>query len=115
MASATKDKDMATDLVASGADEPGDEKPKGPPPPQLEPEGGGFFHIYKKGQGYWTRMGTALGATLIGGLLANFLYQWLPVWLPGLGVSVARAKPVAIYIIAAFLAAYALVIFWLMN
>jgi hypothetical protein len=25
----------------------------------------GFFHIYKSGQGYWTRMGSAAGALLI--------------------------------------------------
>ena len=28
-------------------------------------EAAGFFHIYKKGQGYWTRMGTVGGAALI--------------------------------------------------
>ena len=32
--------------------------------------GGGFFTIYKKGQGYWTRMGTAVGAALLGALIA---------------------------------------------
>ncbi len=34
----------------------------------------GFFTIYKKGQGYWTRMGTALGAALIAFLFAEFIY-----------------------------------------
>ncbi len=41
----------------------------------------GFFQIYKKGQGYWTRMGTALGAGLIIALTVWFFYQQLPVWL----------------------------------
>ena len=36
--------------------------------------GGGFFSIYKKGQGYWTRMGTALGAAFIALLVADFIY-----------------------------------------
>lgn len=35
----------------------------------------GYFHIYKKGQGYWTRMGTVFGVSLIGLLSANFLYS----------------------------------------
>jgi len=36
--------------------------------------GGGFFHLYKPGQGYWTRMGTAGGAVLLIALLARFIY-----------------------------------------
>src|SRR3954465_12679638 len=36
--------------------------------------GGGFFHLYKPGQGYWTRMGTAAGAVLLIAMLARFLY-----------------------------------------
>ena len=39
--------------------------------------GGGFFTIYKHGQGYWTRMGTAIAAALISLLTANFVYQRL--------------------------------------
>src|SRR5688572_6709972 len=46
-----------------------------------EDSGDGFFKIYKKGQGYWTRMGTALGAGLIIALTTWFFYQQLPVWL----------------------------------
>lgn len=37
----------------------------------------GFFTIYKKGQGYWTRMGTALGAALLSLLFAQFVYSQL--------------------------------------
>jgi len=81
MASATKEqqkdgKAMATDLVAPGADDPGDDRPKGP---QLSEKpsgtGGGYFTIYKKGQGYWTRMGTAVSVTLLVGLTAFELYD----------------------------------------
>jgi preprotein translocase SecE subunit len=37
--------------------------------------GGGYFRIYKKGQGYWTRMGTVAGVVLIGVLTAWFLWD----------------------------------------
>ena len=36
--------------------------------------GGGWFHLYKPGQGYWTRMGTAAGVVLLIALLARFLF-----------------------------------------
>src|SRR5687767_5189741 len=36
--------------------------------------GGGWFHLYKPGQGYWTRMGTAAGAVLLIAMLARFIY-----------------------------------------
>ena len=39
----------------------------------------GFFTIYKRGQGYWTRMGTALGAALIAFLFAEFTWGRLKV------------------------------------
>ena len=51
---------MATDVIATGDEEPATSKP--PAPAAQQADGGGFFHIYKKGQGYWTRMGTAVGA-----------------------------------------------------
>jgi preprotein translocase SecE subunit len=35
----------------------------------------GFFHIRKRGQGYWTRMGTAAGAALVGALMLNFIFS----------------------------------------
>jgi preprotein translocase subunit SecE len=65
--------------VNGGADE-GSEQPPNvvnyrsaePKPPS---RGGGFFTIYKKGQGYWTRMGTALGAAIISVLCAEFIYS----------------------------------------
>jgi preprotein translocase subunit SecE len=43
--------------------------------PARSAKGGGFFAVYKRGQGYWTRMGTALGAGLLITVLALFVYE----------------------------------------
>src|SRR4051812_11370113 len=93
MASATTEKPenekaMASDVVASGADDDGGEKHR--PPQTQRDQGDGFFHIYKKGQGYWTRMGTAGAAALLAALTASFLYQHLHVWLHDMGVSLGH-------------------------
>jgi preprotein translocase subunit SecE len=57
---------------------------------------GGFFTIYKKGQGYWTRMGTAIAATVLCGLTASFIYEQLNagvrgLWPLGIGITVMAA------------------------
>jgi len=83
MASATKEqqkdgKAMATDVIAPGADDSrDDELPKGPQPSERPTRsgGGGYFTIYKKGQGYWTRMGTAISVTCLAALTAFELYD----------------------------------------
>lgn len=63
---------MATDVLATGADNDRDS-----PEPQFEPrpQHHSFFSVYKKGQGYWTRMGTALGALLLITVLCMFVYE----------------------------------------
>ena len=109
MASATEEKEKQ--MAADDIDEGGEKRPA----PAVKDEGGGFFHIYKKGQGYWTRMGTAAGAALIAALTANFLYHQLPVWIGAVGVESAKAKSLSIYIIGALLIGFALLVFWLMN
>jgi preprotein translocase SecE subunit len=79
--------------------------------------GGGFFTIYKRGQGYWTRMGTAMGAALLGALLAYNLYVWIPV-LINLGSTpdaLARERQVAIGVAAGFFVLYAGFVWWLTN
>jgi preprotein translocase subunit SecE len=86
MASATEngEKTMATDVMVPGANEPGDRRP---PQPQQRAEsagGHGFFTIYKKGQGYWTRIGTAIGAGVIIATTGWFLYRFLPPNIPSL-------------------------------
>jgi len=143
MASATKDKAdndekaMATDVIAPGADDDeGGEKPQQQQPPQKSAErgarDGGFFHIYKRGQGYWTRMGTAAAALVIAALVVNFLWVNLPVWLrpmfdnseaiTDLNQKAAVAQHAAAFarnwtlgICSGFLVVYAIVMFWLMN
>jgi preprotein translocase SecE subunit len=46
---------------------------------RTEPRSGpGFFTIYKKGQGYWTRMGTLAGVALLGVMLAYTLWVHIP-------------------------------------
>lgn len=112
MASATTEKKMASDAIIPSAHEGGNRPPE---PRRAADDKGGFFRIHKKGQGYWTRMGTAAAAALIGALTANFLYHHLPVWLGAAGVSQGQTRPVAIYIIAALLIGYGLLVFWLMN
>jgi preprotein translocase subunit SecE len=49
--------------------------PSGPRPTATGGAGeGGYFRIYKKGQGYWTRMGTLAGAALIGAMTIEFVW-----------------------------------------
>ena len=42
----------------------------------------GFFRPYKPGQGFWTRLGTGLGAALVILFTIHFLYKTLPAWTP---------------------------------
>jgi|HubBroStandDraft_1064217.scaffolds.fasta_scaffold251265_2 preprotein translocase SecE subunit len=51
---------------------PGD---RGPGTGSSPAGGGGYFTIYKKGQGYWTRMGTVIAVALIGILAGHFIWQ----------------------------------------
>jgi len=72
---------------------------------------GGFFHIYKSGQGYWTRMGTIAGAGLIGVLSAHFVYADLRPRVPFLEAHHSWALAVSLI----FLAIYGLLVFWFTN
>ena len=84
MASDTKitkeEKAMAADtVIAPGADEPRDDRDRRQPTAERpEPAKPGFFAIYKKGQGYWTRMGTAIGAGMLGALTTWQIYRYIP-------------------------------------
>ena len=66
--------------------------------------GRGFFTIYKKGQGYWTRMGTAAAGFGISFLLAkNLVYDQLRAWLhlsAGKSLAIAGAVFVALAVFA---------------
>jgi len=67
---------------------------------------GGFFTIRKKGQGYWTRMGTVMGAGLIAIFAMQFIYEQVR----------AYTSPRTAWLVdAAFLAVYALVFFLVVN
>src|SRR5450432_1639255 len=72
------EKSMATDVISP--DEPDDEKPR-IRAEKPAPQGSGFFTIYKHGQGYWTRLCTALGAALVLVMTVNFLWQNIPPYL----------------------------------
>jgi preprotein translocase subunit SecE len=90
------------------ADEPREDKAPRPKsqdqgrPLEARREGGGYFTLYKRGQGYWTRVGTVIGAAIIGIFTAYNLYAYVPTFLPervppavgtriGLGVAVGFA------------------------
>ncbi|MDB5324586.1 MAG: secE [Phycisphaerales bacterium] len=52
-----------------------DEGPDERPSPSAGSNKGGFFTVYKKGQGYYTRLGTALCAGLLIVVLGLFVYE----------------------------------------
>ena len=76
--------------------------------------GGGFFTIAKKGQGYWTRMGTAIGAGMIGALVAFEIYQRVKPYIPNPS-GTHHDRNVAAAIALGFLAVYSLWAFWFTN
>jgi preprotein translocase SecE subunit len=71
----------------------------------------GFFTIYKRGQGYWTRVGTVIGAALIGGFTAYSLYEHVPTFISShdMGIRVAGIS------VAAFLVVYVGLCWYLLN
>ncbi|HUB27580.1 MAG TPA: preprotein translocase subunit SecE [Tepidisphaeraceae bacterium] len=80
--------------------------PSGPRPTATSGEGG-YFRIYKKGQGYWTRMGTVAGAALIGGMTIQFVWSEHDTF--QMTESVAELASVGLAI------AYALFAFYILN
>jgi preprotein translocase SecE subunit len=114
------------DAAAGPSAEDRDETPSRPPPsPPAVTTGGasggrggpGFFTIHKKGQGYWTRMGTAAGALLLGALTAYNLYAYLPLLLhmESTPAGVARERQIAAGVAAGFFAAFAFFAWRMMN
>jgi preprotein translocase subunit SecE len=99
------------DPMADDEREEDDERPETPAPTPRAATvsiGGGFFHVYKSGQGYWTRMGTAAAAVLILALIARFIYQNIRVY--------SSASPtLAAGIVAALLAGAALLGWYYFN
>lgn len=74
----------------------------------------GFFTIYKSGQGYWTRMGTAATAAVLAIFACFFLAEHLPTWVP-LGADKQPRTWLIAGIIAAFVAVYGALVWWLTN
>ena len=91
---------MSIEATAAGSNEPRRDKSS---------ERGGLFSMYKPGQGYWTRLGTALGAGAVILFVAYFVYQQSIV-LPFLKSSPSRF--VAAGVVVALLA---LLVQWIMN
>ena len=71
----------------------------------------GFFTVYKKGQGYWTRMGTAIGAGLLGVLIT-----WqIRVQVPAFFADTQRGRTVGLIAATVFALVYAFFAWRLMN
>jgi preprotein translocase subunit SecE len=81
----------------------------------------GYFHIYKKGQGYWTRIGTVAGASILGLLTMNFLYWEIDTISTGPKISkflggIHLQQPRAAYLLVLIFAiAYAMIAYHMMN
>jgi preprotein translocase subunit SecE len=93
----------------------------GQAPIQPDSDKPGYFHIYKKGQGYWTRMGTVAGVALIGVLTADFLYDEFDGfavggWLKAFLQKTHLQEPKGGYLLVVlFTLIYVGVAYWLMN
>jgi len=81
---------------------------------QTEPRTGpGLFTIYKKGQGYWTRMGTLLAVVVLGLMLAYTLWNQIPSsFFPN---NSSSGKQVGLWVAVGFLAIYFFISLRLMN
>lgn len=116
---------MAADALAPGAEEP-DEKPRERAEKPSRSSSGGFFTIYKHGQGYWTRMCTALGSALILLMSANFIWSNVPPYLrpmltpanatsAQITVAAAKTERVTMLICVVFLVLSSILVWKLIN
>jgi len=83
-------------------------------PPTRESTSHALFKVYKKGQGYYTRLGTAIGAGVLIAATLLFLYNNLKVWpiLQKDGRPMTAAIAVILSVVASSLC---LLGWWLMN
>ena len=115
---AAADEDLAADAEAPETQTASEGTgPGGPRTPVVaraaaQPGGPRFFTIYKKGQGYWTRMGTALGAGFLGLMISFELYDKIPTMLSG---EQSRDRKIAMSVAAVFLIAYSVWAWWFIN
>jgi preprotein translocase subunit SecE len=115
-------KDMADQAETGGAPESREivSKSAAVPPKYVPPvatgtsSGGrsGFFTIYKKGQGYWTRIGTVGAAALLALLTAQFLYSQGRIWFQ---INGNPNLPLVLGMVSAFVLIFALVIYRVIN
>jgi len=73
-----------------------------------------FFTIYKRGQGYWTRVGTVIGVALVGGFTALNLFHYMPTFLPE-SVSSRTGHTIALGVAVGFALVYTFIAWKLMN
>ena len=90
---------MSTQITATGGDSE----------PRRKAGGGGFFSLYKSGQGYWTRLGAAIGAAGIILFIGWFTFTETTVF-PAL-TAASRRYAVAAVVVGLL----ALVTWWVMN
>jgi preprotein translocase subunit SecE len=102
-----QDKSIVNDVIVPPSDEPREpQRPEKPTAPKAA-----FFTIYKKGQGYWTRMGTAIGAAALGVLITWQIYDQVPAFF----ANTDKGRRVALIVAAVFVALYSLLAWLLMN
>ena len=82
--------------------------------PKAGEKGSGYFTLYKRGQGYWTRMGTVAGAIMVGGFTAYNVYAHVPTFLPN-SVTHAVALKIAAVLVAMFAIGYSWLAWHLLN
>jgi preprotein translocase SecE subunit len=80
---------------------------------QTGPRAAGLLTIYKKGQGYWTRMGTLIGAGVVIVMLSYTLYEQIPASF--FARDAVTGRKVGMAVAGGFLLAAAGVALWLMN
>lgn len=90
---------MSTQITATSGDSE----------PRRKASGGGFFSLYKSGQGYWTRLGTAIGAAGVILFIGWFVFDESRVF-EALSSSSRRYG-----LAAGVVAILALVAWWLLN
>jgi preprotein translocase SecE subunit len=115
---------MAADLVASDAQDPEEDDDKKKPSKQIpdnRPRGNdGFFTIYKKGQGKWTRLGTIFVAAFLGCLTAYNINTYLQPYVPAVDANHSQAtvnhiSQLFLGISIASLGLFGLLVYWITN
>jgi preprotein translocase subunit SecE len=122
---------MSTELTTKkpAKDAMADEQESSKPPAEVKASqslpsfstGGGYFHIYKKGQGYWTRICTVAGVALVGLLTGGFLYEQIEAFSTGQKTiaflsHIHLQEPRAAYlVVVGFSIIYAIVAFHYIN